>query len=177
MRRILRTVVLSLALLAAVAGAQEPSKKDRLRWIREQYQAVEAGAGKSRPVNRNLNEFDHYLCYSEGRSVRKIELYVIPERTSFYFEKGKLFFVFRENGWNLAALKDAGDKIPRPLREERIYVEGDRIIEALLRETDGETFEGVPNRPHERILGFTPDEAASFLQDAYDALTACRSPG
>lgn len=175
MKKIITMSMIFITILVSFAGAQELSKKDKMQWIREHYYAIENDIKKFKQTNYTLNEFDYYLYYSDGRNLKKIELYVHPERTSYYFYNQKLFFVFKENAWNYKALKELNASVPKPLREERIYVYNNEIVEALIRETDHDAFDNIPNHSHTKILNYTWDETASFIQNAYDALDICQN--
>ncbi len=100
-KKLLQLAMIFLTILVSSAGAQELSKNEKMQWIREHYYAIEKNTKKLKQTNHTLNEVDYYLHYSEGRNIKKIELYVdLSERTSYYFHNNKLFFVFKENAWN-----------------------------------------------------------------------------
>ncbi|MBN1499693.1 MAG: hypothetical protein JW982_06050 [Spirochaetes bacterium] len=172
-RNFLIMTSLLILMICTVCFSAELSKDAQIRQIRADYILVEDSIRKIKPVSVTLNEFDNYLCYKADKKILKIELFSEGVRTSFYYKNRKVFFIFIENAWN-KSVQDSG----QPFKEERVYIYNDKIIEALIKETNGEDFVNVENKTNEKILSSKLKYEKELLNGyfgAYVALQTCEA--
>ncbi len=152
--------------------------ESRVKQIKRWYYAIESSVMNLEKKNVQMNEFDMYEAWVEGNAVKKIVLTVgdvwqekafFRVEYSFYYHDNQFFFAFVKS--EKYASKDRNKIVMT--REERFYIDGNRIIKALSRENRAGDTTAATNRKHTDIFKNKKLKDRLF-QQAEDALNAIK---